>query len=101
MFPAEKADGKNGAKRRAAGHHAHRQQDASRVDAEKGDLHHGKALCQWEEADDLPSGQSLLFCVFDLKNRGVEDILIACMDGLKGLPEAIKTVYPDVSIQLV
>ena len=35
----------------------------------------------------------------DLKNRGVEDILIACMDGLKGLPEAIKTVYPDVSIQ--
>ena len=35
----------------------------------------------------------------NLKNRGVEDILIACMDGLKGLPEAIKTVYPDVSIQ--
>lgn len=35
----------------------------------------------------------------DLKNRGVNDILIACMDGLKGLPEAIKTVYPDVSIQ--
>lgn len=35
----------------------------------------------------------------DLKNRGLEDILIACMDGLKGLPEAIKTVYPDVSIQ--
>ena len=35
----------------------------------------------------------------DLKNRGVDDILIACMDGLKGLPEAIKTVYPDVSIQ--
>ena len=35
----------------------------------------------------------------DLKNRCVDDILIACMDGLKGLPEAIKTVYPDVSIQ--
>ena len=35
----------------------------------------------------------------DLKNRGVEDILIACMDGLKGLPDAIKTVFPDVSIQ--
>ena len=35
----------------------------------------------------------------DLKNRGVNDILIACMDGLKGLLEAIKTVYPDVSIQ--
>lgn len=35
----------------------------------------------------------------DLKNRGVQDILIACMDGLKGLPEAIKSVFSDVSIQ--
>lgn len=35
----------------------------------------------------------------DLKNRGVQDILIACMDGLKGLPDAIKSVFPDVSIQ--
>jgi len=35
----------------------------------------------------------------DLKNRGVQEILIACMDGLKGLPDAIKTVYPDVNIQ--
>lgn len=35
----------------------------------------------------------------DLKNRGVNDILIACMDGLKGLPEAIKTVFSDVNIQ--
>ena len=35
----------------------------------------------------------------DLKNRGLNDILIACMDGLKGLPDAIKTVYPDVDIQ--
>lgn len=67
LFPAEKADGKSGAKRREAGHHAHRQQDASRVDAEKGVLHHGNALCQREEADDLPSRQFLLFCFFDLK----------------------------------
>ena len=35
----------------------------------------------------------------DLKNRGVREILIACMDGLKGLPEAIKTVFPSVNIQ--
>ena len=35
----------------------------------------------------------------DLKNRGVKDIVIACMDGLKGLPEAIKTVFPNVNIQ--
>ena len=35
----------------------------------------------------------------DLKNRGVKKILIACMDGLKGLPQAIKTVCPTVDIQ--
>lgn len=35
----------------------------------------------------------------DLNNRGVKDILIACMDGLKGLPDAIKAVFPDVCIQ--
>ena len=35
----------------------------------------------------------------DLKNRGVKDILIACMDGLKGLPQAIKAVFPEVNIQ--
>lgn len=35
----------------------------------------------------------------DLKNRGVKEILIACMDGLKGLPEAIRTVFPSVNIQ--
>jgi len=35
----------------------------------------------------------------DLKNRGVKDIIIACMDGLKGLPDVIKTVFPNVNIQ--
>ena len=35
----------------------------------------------------------------DLKNRGVKKILITCMDGLKGLPQAIKTVFPTVDIQ--
>lgn len=35
----------------------------------------------------------------DLNNRGVKDICIACMDGLRGLPDAIKTVFPNVSIQ--
>ena len=35
----------------------------------------------------------------DLKNRGVKKILIACMDGLKGIPQAIKTVFPTVDIQ--
>jgi len=36
----------------------------------------------------------------EIKNRGVEDMLIACMDGLKGLPEALQTVFPDTHVQL-
>lgn len=36
----------------------------------------------------------------DLKNRGVQDILIACIDGLKGFPEAIESVFPRTMIQL-
>ena len=36
----------------------------------------------------------------ELKNRGLQDILIACVDGLKGLPEAIAAEYPQTKIQL-
>jgi len=36
----------------------------------------------------------------ELKNRGVRDILIACMDGLTGFPEAVRSVYPDTRVQL-
>ena len=35
----------------------------------------------------------------DLHNRGVEDILIACVDGLTGFPEAIASIYPDTEVQ--
>lgn len=35
----------------------------------------------------------------DLKARGVEDILIACVDGLKGFPEAINTAFPKTEVQ--
>jgi putative transposase len=35
----------------------------------------------------------------ELRNRGVEDILIACMDGLTGLPDSIRAVFPKVEIQ--
>ncbi|MBF6278797.1 transposase, partial [Nocardia nova] len=35
----------------------------------------------------------------DLKNRGVRDILIACCDGLTGLPDAIRSVFPDTVVQ--
>lgn len=36
----------------------------------------------------------------ELQNRGVKDILIACIDGLKALPDAISAVFPEVRIQL-
>lgn len=41
-----------------------------------------------------------LSVVTELKNRGVNDILIACVDGLKGFPEAIAAVYPHAEVQL-
>jgi len=36
----------------------------------------------------------------ELQNRGVKDILIACMDGLSGFPEAVRAVYPHTRVQL-
>jgi putative transposase len=36
----------------------------------------------------------------ELKNRGVKDVLIACIDGLKGFPQAIESVFPEARIQL-
>ena len=36
----------------------------------------------------------------DLQNRGVKDILICCIDGLKGFPDAIQSVFPESSVQL-
>jgi putative transposase len=37
--------------------------------------------------------------VVDLRNRGVADILIACCDGLTGLPDAIRSIFPDTVVQ--
>ena len=36
----------------------------------------------------------------ELKNRGLEDIFVACVDGLKGFPEAIEAVFPKTKTQL-
>ena len=36
----------------------------------------------------------------DLKSRGIEDIIIACVDGLKGFPEAIQSAFPKTEVQL-
>ena len=38
--------------------------------------------------------------ITELKNRGVSDVFIACIDGLKGFPEAIETVFPQAQVQL-
>jgi transposase-like protein len=42
----------------------------------------------------------LMGVLTELKNRGLQDILIACMDGLTGFPEAVRSVYPDTRVQL-
>ena len=41
-----------------------------------------------------------LSCLTDLKNRGLKDIFIACIDGLSGFPEALRTAYPQAKVQL-
>ena len=41
-----------------------------------------------------------LSCLTDLKNRGLNDIFIVCVDGLTGFPEAIRTAYPHTKVQL-
>ena len=41
-----------------------------------------------------------LSCLTDLKNRGVSDMFIVCVDGLSGFPEAIQTAFPEARVQL-
>jgi putative transposase len=41
-----------------------------------------------------------LSCLTDLKNRGLQDIFIACIDGLSGFAEAVHTAYPQTKVQL-
>ena len=53
----------------------------------------------------LRSGQSegakfWLQVLTDLQHRGIKDILIASVDGIKGFPEAINSVFPDTQVQL-
>lgn len=46
-------------------------------------------------------GSKFWLSVFnEIKSRGVEDCFIACVDGLKGLPEAIESVFPEAQVQL-
>ncbi len=41
-----------------------------------------------------------LSCLTDLKNRGLQDIFIVCVEGLSGFPEAIRTAYPQTKVRL-
>ena len=41
-----------------------------------------------------------LSVITNLNNRGLNDILIACVDGLKGFPEAINAIFPNTEVQL-
>jgi transposase-like protein len=41
-----------------------------------------------------------LSCLTDLKNRGLNDIFVACIDGLSGFADAIRAAYPQTSVQL-
>jgi putative transposase len=41
-----------------------------------------------------------LSCLTDLKNRGLQDMFVACVDGLTGFPEAIRAAYPQTKVQL-
>lgn len=49
---------------------------------------------------DTEGAKFWLQIVTELKSRGVKDIFIACVDGLKGFPEAIEAVYPQTQVQL-
>ena len=59
---------------------------------------HKDVLGIWLEKNE---GAKFWLAVFtELKNRGMQDVLIACIDGLKGLPEAIESVFPQAEVQL-
>ena len=57
-----------------------------------------EVLGMW--ASDNEGAKFWMHVVTELKNRGVNDIFIACVDGLKGFPEAIEAVYPQTQVQL-
>ena len=59
---------------------------------------HKELLGMW--LSETEGAKFWLSVLTELQNRGVKDILIACVDGLKGFPDAIQTVYPQAQIQL-
>lgn len=61
---------------------------------------HGKKDVLGIYISDSEGANFWLGVLTDLQNRGVQDILIASIDGLKGFPEAIHTVFPQTEVQL-
>ncbi len=59
---------------------------------------HKELLGMWMSENE--GAKFWLSVLTELQNRGVKDILIACVDGLKGFPEAINTAFPDTHVQL-
>ena len=57
-----------------------------------------EALGMWTSAHE--GAKFWLQVLTDLRNRGVQDVFIMCVDGLKGFPEAIATAYPKTQVQL-
>jgi putative transposase len=55
-------------------------------------------LGMWIE--DTEGAKFWLSVLTELKNRGVQDVFVACVDGLKGFPDAIEAVFPKTQVQL-
>lgn len=58
---------------------------------------HKEVLGLWTNATE--GSKFWLSVLTDLRNRGVKDLFIVCVDGLKGFPQAIETVYPQAQVQ--
>src|SRR5512140_1166006 len=59
---------------------------------------HKEVLGMWVASSE--GAKFWLHVLTELKNRGVRDIFIGCVDGLKGFPEAMETVFPATQVQL-
>lgn len=59
---------------------------------------HKEVLGLWSSAQE--GAKFWLQVLTELRNRGLQDIFIACVDGLKGFPQAIEAVYPNTIVQL-
>jgi putative transposase len=59
---------------------------------------HKDVLGLWTSANE--GAKFWLQVLTEMRNRGVADVFIACVDGLKGFPEAIETVFPQAQVQL-